>query len=37
MTDEDARAQLVEMLDERRLFAVVEATRKPEPRHPYPS
>ena len=29
MHDEESLAQLVEMLDERRLFAVVQATRKP--------
>ena len=32
--DEHPRPQLVEMLDERGLFAMVEATRQPDPRHP---
>ena len=32
--DEEALPQLVEMLDERRLLAMIEATRKPDPRHP---
>ena len=35
--DEEALPQLVEMLDKRRLLAMIEATRKPDPRHPQPS
>ncbi len=33
--DEQALAQLIEVLDERCLLAVVQATRKPWPRHPW--